>query len=101
MEEKTGFIPVGESVEAEKAAGMGIVGGEVENSAFKVCGTSNNLPAKPSVWSKLKGILTYEVKVELTPYQQKVEDEINEFLHQDITWKKVKDFLFQEVKITW
>ena len=28
---------------------------------------------------------------------QKVEDEINEFLHQDITWEKVHDFLFQEV----
>ena len=24
-------------------------------------------------------------------------DEINEFLHQEITWGKVKDFLFQEV----
>ena len=31
-------------------------------------------------------------------YQQKVEDEINEFLHQEITWGKVKNFLFQEVK---
>ena len=39
-----------------------------------------------------------EIKVELTPYQQKVEDEINEFLHQEITWEKVHDFLFQEVK---
>ena len=38
-----------------------------------------------------------EIKVELTPAQQKVEDEINEFLHQEITWGKVHDFLFQEV----
>ena len=38
-----------------------------------------------------------EIKVELTPYQQKVEDEINEFLHQEITWGKVHDFLFQEI----
>ena len=38
-----------------------------------------------------------EIKVELTPAQQKVEDEINEFLHQEITWEKVHDFLFQEV----
>ena len=38
-----------------------------------------------------------EIKVELTPYQQKVEDEINEFLHQEITWDKVHDFLFQEI----
>ena len=38
-----------------------------------------------------------EIKVVLTPKQQKVEDEINEFLHQEITWEKVHDFLFQEV----
>ena len=38
-----------------------------------------------------------EIKVELTPQQQKVEDEINDFLHQEITWEKVHDFLFQEV----
>ena len=62
---------------------------------------TSNLPAKPSIWAKLKGILTSEVNVELTPYQQKVEDEINEFLHQEVTWKKFKDFLFQEIKITW
>ena len=56
-----------------------------------------NLPAKTGFWNKLKSVLFYEVKVELTPYQQKIEDEINEFLYQDITWAKVKDFLFQEV----
>ena len=28
---------------------------------------------------------------------KKVEDEINEFLHQEITWEKVHDFLFQEI----
>jgi hypothetical protein len=34
-----------------------------------------------------------EIKVELTPYQQKVEDEVNEFLHQDVgklLFKKIK-----------
>ena len=56
-----------------------------------------NLPAKTGFWNKLKSVLFYEAKVELTPYQQKIEDEINEFLYQDITWAKVKDFLFQEV----
>lgn len=56
-----------------------------------------NLPAKTGFWNKVKSILFYEVKVELTPYQQKIEDEINEFLYQDITWAKVKDFLFQEI----
>ena len=66
---------------------------------------NNNLPAKQGFWSKFKGFLfqeikwNQEIKVELTPYQQKVEDEINDFLHQEITWEKVHDFLFQEVTI--
>lgn len=67
-------------------------------SAFKVSGS--NLPTKPTFFTKLKNALFYEIKVELTPYEQKIEDEINEFLHQEITWSKIKDFLFQEVEIT-
>lgn len=62
-----------------------------------VLNTAGNLPAKTGFWSKVKSVLFYDIKVELTPYQQKVENEINEFLHQEITWSKVKDFLFQEV----
>lgn len=58
---------------------------------------ANNLPVKQGFWANFKGFWLQEVKVELTPYQQKVEDEINEFLHQEITWGKVKDFLFQEI----
>ena len=54
----------------------GLEGSET-GSTFKVAGT--NLPAKPSIWTKVKNALFYEIKVELTPYQQKVEDEINEF----------------------
>lgn len=69
-----------------------------ENPAQEtVANQGNVLPAKTGFWSKVKSVLFYEVKVELTPYQQKIEDEINEFLHQEITWQKVKDFLFQEV----
>ena len=56
-----------------------------------------NLPMKVGFWNKLKSVLFYEIKVELTPHQQKIEDEINDFLYQEITWAKVKDFLFQEV----
>ena len=62
-----------------------------------------NLPVKNGFWSKFKAFWLQEIdwnreiKVELTPYQQKVEDEINEFLHQEITWDKVHDFLFQEI----
>ena len=72
----------------------GIEAGTIRNSA---------LPAKTGFWTKFKAFWLQEIdwnkeiKVELTPYQQKVEDEINEFLHQEITWEKVHDFLFQEV----
>lgn len=68
-------------------------------SKFKVS-ESANLPAKPTFFTKLKNVLFYEIKVELTPYQQKIEDEINEFLQQEITWQGFKNFLFKEVEIT-
>lgn len=50
---------------------------------------------KQGLWSKVKAFLFQEIdlksplKVELTPYQQKVEDEINEFLHQEISFKGI------------
>jgi len=66
--------------------------------AFKVAST--NLPAKPSFWTKVKNVLFYEIKVELTPYQQKIENEINEFLHAPITWKSLKEAALSEVPIT-
>ena len=59
--------------------------------------TEFNLPTKVSMWTKIKNFFLQDIKVELTPKQQKVEDEINEFLHQEVTWTKVKNFLFQEV----
>ena len=63
------------------------------------------LPVKQGFWSKFKAFwlqdaeefLNKEIKVELTPKQQKVEDEINEFLYQEVTWQKIHDFLFQEI----
>lgn len=64
----------------------------------------NNLPVKAGFWSKFKTFWLQEIdwkreiKIELTPHQQKIENEINEFLHQEITWEKVHDFLFQEVR---
>ncbi len=80
----------------------GVFGGvEFENGQQNV--ENNNLPVKPSLWTRFKNFWLQEIdwnkeiKVELTPYQQKVEDEINEFLHQEITWEKVHDFLFQEI----
>ena len=56
-----------------------------------------NLPAKQGFWNSFKGFWLQEVKVELTPKQQKIENEINEFLYQEITWQKIHDFLFQEI----
>lgn len=68
-------------------------------SKFKVC--ENTLPEKTSIWVKTKNILFYEIKIELTPYQQKIENEINEFLHQDVNWRaiwnKIDGFLFKEI----
>ena len=48
------------------------------------------LPVKVGFWSKFKEVLFKEIKVELTPKQQKVEDEINAFLFQEITFGKKK-----------
>jgi hypothetical protein len=66
-----------------------------KSSEFKVC--SNALPEKTGFWTKVKNVMFYEIKVELTPHQQKVEDEINEFLHQEVSLKKVIDFFFKEI----
>ena len=58
---------------------------------------SNNI-WKQGLWSKVKAFLFQEIdlnapiKVELTPYQQKVENEINDFLHQEITFKGIANF---------
>ena len=76
-----------------------------QNEQVQNAGTirNNNLPVKVGFWTKFKAFWLQEIdwnkeiKVELTPYQQKVEDEINEFLHQEVTWEKVHDFLFQEI----
>ena len=78
---------------------------ENSNNNLENAGTIRNdkLPVKTGFWNKFKAFWLQdidwnkEIKVELTPKQQKVEDEINEFLHQEITWEKVHDFLFQEI----
>lgn len=76
-----------------------------ENEVTENAGTIQKpeLPAKVGFWQRFKSFWLQdidwnkEIKVELTPAQQKVEDEINEFLHQEITWEKIHDFLFQEI----
>lgn len=108
MKKISKFIPM-DGTEEENAGGIGgtTTGGygtgttDEGESTFRVCGSSTNLPAKQKgFFSKLKSVLFYEIKVELTPYQQKVEDEINEFLHQEITWQGFKNFLFQDISFS-
>ncbi len=70
----------------------GTAGNTTEGTVFTKV-DAGSLPTKPSVWSKIRSFLFQEIdwnapiKVELTPYQQKLEDEINEFLHQEISFK--------------
>ena len=73
--------------------------GSKYESQFKVTEKSN-LPVKSTFFTNLKRILFTEIKIELTPYEQKIENEINEFLHQEVTWQGFKNFLFKEVEIT-
>lgn len=84
--------------ESEEISGIEEFSNSVSDTGFKVAST--NLPAKPSFWTKVKNALFYEIKVELTPYQQKIEREINDFLHQPITWKSLKEAALSEVPIT-
>ncbi len=57
---------------------------------------NNNALVKNGFWDKFKAFWLQdidwntEITVELTPYQQKIEDEINAFLHQEITWSKIR-----------
>lgn len=59
---------------------------------------NTSLPTEVGFWNKFKAFFLQEVKIELTPYQQKVENELNQFFNQDITWQGVKGFLFQEIR---
>ena len=69
------------------------------DTSFRI--SQNKLPEKTCIWKKIKNALFYEIKVELTPREQKMEDDINKFLHQEVTWQSFKNFLFQEVPITY
>lgn len=76
---------------------------ETQQEAGTIRQTESGLPAKVGFWNKFKSFWlqdikwNQEIKVELTSGQRKLEDEINDFLYQDITWEKVHDFLFQKV----
>ena len=86
------FNPEANNTGAEQ---MGYQGTEQAGNIGGVA--SANLPTQVSVWTKIKNFLFQDITVELTPKQQKVENEINDFLHQEVNFKKVHDFLFQEI----
>lgn len=61
------------------------------------------LPTKVGVWSKIKGFLFQEINLnkpivlELTPKEEKVLNEVHDFLFQEIRFPELHDFLFQEI----
>lgn len=88
-----------EGINLDGIGGVNENAGSGIDTSFRV--SQNNLPAKTGIWTKIRNILFYEIKVELTPKEQKIEDDINAFLHQEVTWQSFKNFLFQEVPITY
>lgn len=76
---------------------------QIPENAGTIRQAGTDLPMKVGFWNKFKSFWlkdiewNKEIKIELTPYEQKIEDEINDFLHQDITWGKVRDFFLQDI----
>ncbi|MBR3133033.1 MAG: hypothetical protein IKG42_03030 [Clostridia bacterium] len=77
----------------------GYVGGFVSTNQTEKA----SLPAKVSLWSKIKSFLFQEidlhqeVKIKLSPKEEKVLTEVHDFLFQEVSWKGIKDFLFQDI----
>ena len=76
----------------------GAFNGTIDNSANFEPIQKDKAITEQGLWSRIKAFLFQEIdlyapiKVELTPYQQKVENEINDFLHQEITFKGIVNF---------
>ena len=103
---------IDEEIKVEGVYG-GVTTGETNTTATNTtatttttnAATTENLPVVRSFWSNMKAFWLQEIdltkkidwkreiKIELTPYQQKIEDEINDFLHQEITWEKFRNFI--------
>lgn len=73
-----------------------ILGG-VETDVVSNMASEELLPAKVGVWPKVKAFLFQEIKLELTPAQKQFKDDLNDFLHIELTWQDFKDFLFQDI----
>lgn len=74
----------------------GYVGGFIGNNQLQT--TENaGLPAKPTLWTKIKSFLFQEVDlkqqivVKLTPREEKILGEVHDFLFQEITFKSIKN----------
>lgn len=67
---------------------------EFENKAVNA--GANELPAQISTWTKIKNFLFQEIKVTMTPKQEKVLKEVHDFWHQELN----RDFWFREIEIT-
>lgn len=74
----------------------GVFGGvQYDNQENTLAEVGTNLPAKQGTWDKLKSVLFYDFNFKLTPYQQKIEDELNDFIFEKLSWSNFKNFLFK------
>ena len=62
--------------------------------------SASNVPAKVSIWSKVKQFLCQEITVELTPSQERAFKEVYDFWHQDISVVGTKEFWLRDIEIT-
>ena len=79
-----------------KATVDGVFGGVQYNEQQNtIANVGTNLPAKQGAWDKLKSVLFYDFNFKLTPHQQKIEDELNDFIFEKLSWSNFKNFLFK------
>jgi len=70
---------------------------EENNVTQNVNASEKALPTKVGPWTKVKNFLFQEVKIEMTPKQEKVLTEVRDFWCQDVTKEKVHNILFHEI----
>ena len=79
-----------------KATVDGVFGGVQYNEQQNtIANVGTNLPAKQGAWDKVKSVLFYDFNFKLTPHQQKIEDELNDFIFDKLSWSNFKNFLFK------
>ena len=79
-----------------KATVDGVFGGiQYNEQPNTIANVGTNLPAKQGAWDKVKSVLFYDFNFKLTPHQQKIEDELNDFIFEKLSWSNFKNFLFK------